>query len=131
MLPWLAGILIILLGFGVLSWRPQKKRKSRKHTGRRPSAKASHADSSPKKRPYRKDQQTGLGNRATRKISGVAAGLAEYFDLDPTLMRIAFVVALIVSGGPPAILAYVITAIIMPSPDASQPEKVIRIIEDP
>ena len=23
MLPWLAGILIILLGFGVLSWRPK------------------------------------------------------------------------------------------------------------
>ncbi len=25
LLPWLAGILIILLGFGVLSWRPKKK----------------------------------------------------------------------------------------------------------
>ena len=27
MLPWIAGVLIILLGFGILSWRPAKKKK--------------------------------------------------------------------------------------------------------
>ena len=30
MLPWLAGVLIILLGFGVLSWRPGRNRKREK-----------------------------------------------------------------------------------------------------
>lgn len=34
-------------------------------------------------------------SRKDRKIAGVCGGLAEYFNLDPTLMRIIFLVALL------------------------------------
>ncbi|MEL6613935.1 MAG: PspC domain-containing protein, partial [Bacteroidota bacterium] len=34
-LPWLAGILIILLGFGLLSWSPDRRRKKQKRAERR------------------------------------------------------------------------------------------------
>jgi phage shock protein C len=33
-----------------------------------------------------------------RKLGGVSAGLAEYFDVDPILFRVGFVVATLASG---------------------------------
>jgi phage shock protein C len=48
-----------------------------------------------------------------RRIAGVAAGLAEYFDLDPTLMRVLWFFSIFFTGGL-AILLYLALAIIMP-----------------
>jgi len=48
-----------------------------------------------------------------RRIAGVAAGLAEYFDLDPTLMRVLWFVSIFFTGGL-AILLYLALAIIIP-----------------
>ncbi len=36
--------------------------------------------------------------RHDRRLGGVAAGVAEYFDLDPTLVRVAWVVAALTTG---------------------------------
>lgn len=47
-----------------------------------------------------------------RMVAGVAAGLAEYFDIDPVIVRLAFV-ALSLLGGPGLIL-YIIMWVIMP-----------------
>ncbi len=125
MLPWLAGILIILLGFGVLSWRPKKKRRVKRSvdlaSGREKVVVEAKKGSDEKKR---------LTRSRNKKISGVAAGIAEYFNIDPTLVRIAFVIGLIASSGPPVILAYIIMAIVMPEPDADVAEKSITIIKD-
>jgi phage shock protein PspC (stress-responsive transcriptional regulator) len=49
-----------------------------------------------------------------KKIFGVCSGLAEYFDLDPTVMRLIFVAAVLLFGT--GILLYIIMAIIMPDP---------------
>ncbi len=46
-----------------------------------------------------------------KMIDGVCAGIAEYFNVDPTLIRIALVLFGATGGG---ILAYIIMAIIMP-----------------
>lgn len=46
-------------------------------------------------------------------IAGVAAGFAEYFNIDVTLMRIIFVVLAFVTGGA-AIIVYIVFAIVMP-----------------
>ncbi len=55
-----------------------------------------------------------LHKSATNSVLfGVAGGMAEYFDIDPTLMRIAWVLVIAVSAGT-ALLAYIILAIIMP-----------------
>ena len=48
-----------------------------------------------------------------KQIAGVCGGIAEYFALDPTLVRIAWVVLAFCAGG--GILAYIIAALIMPS----------------
>jgi phage shock protein C len=47
-----------------------------------------------------------------RVIGGVAGGLGEYLDIDPVLIRIAFVVALFFGGV--GLLAYIIAWIIIP-----------------
>jgi phage shock protein C len=47
-----------------------------------------------------------------KKVAGVAAGLANYFDLDPTIVRILFVVIFFAGGA--SLLAYLIMWIVMP-----------------
>jgi phage shock protein PspC (stress-responsive transcriptional regulator) len=52
--------------------------------------------------------------RSTRdkKIGGVCAGLAEYFDLDPTLVRIVWLLAVFCAGT--GLLLYIILWIALP-----------------
>jgi len=47
-------------------------------------------------------------------IAGVLGGLAEYFDLDPTLMRAGYVVVSIVSAAFPGILVYLVLWLLIP-----------------
>ena len=46
-----------------------------------------------------------------RKIDGVCAGIAEYFNIDPTLVRLLWVLATCFVGS--GVLAYIIAAIVM------------------
>lgn len=46
-------------------------------------------------------------------ICGVCGGIAEYFNIDPTLVRLAWVI-LSVFGWGAGVLAYIIAAIIIP-----------------
>jgi len=50
--------------------------------------------------------------RANRKIAGVCAGLAEYFDLDVTLVRVVWLITAVMTGV--GLLSYPIAWIIMP-----------------
>lgn len=51
-------------------------------------------------------------SRDEQMIAGVCGGLAEYFGLDPTIVRLLFV---LISLGPmPGIVVYLILAFIMP-----------------
>ncbi|MCQ2058184.1 MAG: PspC domain-containing protein [Bacteroidaceae bacterium] len=47
-----------------------------------------------------------------KKLCGVCAGLAKYFDLDPTIMRVIFIVLFFC--GCVGLLAYLILALVMP-----------------
>src|SRR5207244_1759900 len=47
-------------------------------------------------------------------IAGVAGGLAEYFNIDPTIVRLVFVLLAFVSMAVPVVLIYLILWIIMP-----------------
>ncbi len=47
-----------------------------------------------------------------RKIAGVCGGIAEYFDIDPTLVRLLWVIASWIGGS--GLLAYIIACVIMP-----------------
>ena len=47
-----------------------------------------------------------------KKLGGVCAGLADYFDLDPTIVRVVWLLAVFLGGT--GILAYLVLWIVLP-----------------
>jgi phage shock protein C len=52
-------------------------------------------------------------NRRDAKVMGVASGLADYTGVDPTLMRLAFVAATLLTG-PLMIVFYIVAGLLAP-----------------
>ena len=50
-----------------------------------------------------------------KKLCGVCGGIAEYFDMDPTVVRIIWLVLILCCGT--GLLAYIIAALLMPKPE--------------
>ena len=57
-----------------------------------------------KKRLYKSDKD--------KKVCGVCGGIANYFDVDPTVIRLIWVIFTLAGGS--GLIAYIIAAIIMP-----------------
>lgn len=55
----------------------------------------------------------------SRMLCGVCSGLAEYFNMDITLVRLIAVVLALTTGV--GVIAYLIAAVIMPQPDDMLP----------
>lgn len=49
-----------------------------------------------------------------KMICGVLGGIGEYFDIDPTLVRLGYCALTIFSAGFPGLLLYIIMALIVP-----------------
>ena len=49
-----------------------------------------------------------------KKISGVCGGIGEFYDVDPSLVRLAWIVITILTSIVPGIIAYIVAAIIIP-----------------
>ncbi|MEM0961532.1 MAG: PspC domain-containing protein [Bacteroidota bacterium] len=178
-LPIFAAVLIMLTGFGVLSWSPaarrrkkarerairrrrQRQRRSargegstrRKTVGRKPSASndtanrafeqaeralraagrgASRAakEAQARRAAARRSGRTKLlKDRANRKLTGVAAGMANYFGIDPTVVRIGWVIATIFSQGG-ALIPYIILSFVLNDEDEGPGEDpIIRLTSD-
>jgi phage shock protein C len=52
-----------------------------------------------------------------KKLSGVCGGIGEYFDIDPTLVRLGWIVLTILTGIVPGIVGYIIAALVIPHKD--------------
>lgn len=59
-------------------------------------------------------------SRHDRMIAGVAGGLAEIWDVDPSIVRIVWVVLAFLTGGL-ALLVYIVMAIVVPDEDDLEP----------
>lgn len=55
-------------------------------------------------------------SRSSRMICGVCGGVAEYFNIDPTIVRLIF--AALCLGAGSGIVLYIIAAIVIPEPPA-------------
>jgi phage shock protein C len=55
--------------------------------------------------------------RKDKKIFGVCGGLGDYFDIDPTIVRVLFIIAFLGLGS--GLLLYIILALIMPEDSTS------------
>lgn len=51
-------------------------------------------------------------SRSNRQLAGVCGGLGQYFGIDPTLLRMAFVLMVIFGGT--GLLLYIILALVIP-----------------
>ena len=51
-------------------------------------------------------------SQVDKKLCGVCGGLAEYFNIDPTLVRLLWILVSLAGGA--VLLAYIIAAIVMP-----------------
>lgn len=49
-----------------------------------------------------------------RKLSGVCGGIGEYFESDPTLVRLAWILMTVLTGVVPGIIGYIVAAMVMP-----------------
>ena len=60
-----------------------------------------------------------MRSRKNKMIAGVCGGIAEYFNMDPTLVRIIYVLVSIFSIAFPGILVYIILWLIIPESEIS------------
>ena len=163
LLPVLAGILIVLTGFGVMNQNRSNKRKQRKKAAARKKATQKSAKTAARaqkqERSGRRSRARPLGtspadesamtarearrrervtttrapsraattskkrrqrlakSSADRKVFGVAGGLGEFFNVDPTLIRLAFVAATVLSFGTIAVPLYLLLGLVLPNAD--------------
>jgi len=69
--------------------------------------------------------QKKLVRSANKVLAGVCGGIAEYFEIDPTLVRILYAALTIFTTGFPGLLLYIIMLLIMPeAPKPGEPEDV-------
>lgn len=61
-------------------------------------------------------------NKRKKMIAGVAAGIADYFDIDPVIVRAAFIIATLAWGV--SLLVYILLWIIIPTEEKAFQEEV-------
>jgi len=59
-------------------------------------------------------------SRTDKMIEGVCGGIADYIHVDPTIVRVLYVVISLFTSGFPGILLYIILAIIIPTEPADR-----------
>ena len=47
-----------------------------------------------------------------KKIAGVCSGIADYFGIDPTLVRVGWIIFILAGGS--GIVAYIVAMVVMP-----------------
>lgn len=77
----------------------------------------------PRKKLYR--------SKKNKIIAGVIGGIGEYFDVDPVLLRLLWVLIVAFTGFIPGIIAYPFAIIIIPANNESQSVKPQPVAENP
>jgi len=63
---------------------------------------------------------------SNKMIAGVCAGLAEYFNINPVIVRVVFII-LLLPGGFPGFIPYILLWAIVPYKPAANRENVIDV----
>ncbi len=58
-----------------------------------------------------------LTRSANKMLAGVCGGIAEYFEIDPTLVRVCYAALSVFSAAFPGLILYLILLLIMPEKD--------------
>lgn len=68
-------------------------------------------------------------SRNDTMISGVAGGMAEYFEIDPVFVRLGWFASVFVTGGI-SILAYIVMVIVVPRGERAAPSSADVVVEE-
>ncbi len=116
-LPWhlMWAILLIVLGLFLLlkTQNEQPKNETFNHVGAETSAPEAETSSPKDERFHATESKSLFRSRTDRMIAGVCGGLAEYFNIDPTIVRLLYVILTLFSKGL-GILAYIILILAIP-----------------
>lgn len=130
MLPIVGGIVVILVGFGLISHRRSKSKKDTNSSSTKAKTETKETvKETVEVRKRDKSKKRLERSRSEKKLAGVCGGIAEYFSLDPTLIRIGFVIGVVASGGP-FVLAYLGLWYLMPKEKKASSSEQIRIIRE-
>jgi len=55
-------------------------------------------------------------SKDNKVIAGVMGGFGEYFDIDPVLLRVLYILLTVFTAAVPGIIAYIFMALVMPYP---------------
>ncbi|MCB2178780.1 PspC domain-containing protein [bacterium] len=66
-------------------------------------------------------------SRTDRMISGVAGGLADYLNIDSTIVRLLFVFFALAGG--PGLLVYIVMLLVIPEEPLDAPSTVVEVDE--
>ena len=58
-----------------------------------------------------------LSRSANKILAGVCGGIAEYFEIDVTLVRICYAALTLFTAGFPGVLLYIVMLLLMPQSD--------------
>jgi len=58
-------------------------------------------------------------SKENRVLSGILGGLGEYFEVDPVVLRLAWIMVSVFTGFVPGIIAYLFAALIIPKETAA------------
>jgi phage shock protein C len=70
-------------------------------------------------------------SRNNRWIGGVCGGLAEYLNMDPTLVRVLVVLIAVVTSGVPVLIAYLLLMLLMPEAEPGNPSSIGPVKQTP
>jgi phage shock protein C len=68
-------------------------------------------------------------SRSDRKIAGVCGGVAEFFGIDSTTVRVLWVIAGIIPGGW-GVLPYIVLWIVLPEEDEARASSAVGVAEE-
>lgn len=121
-LPIFGGLLALFYGLGIVGRERRKKKKKDKKindlkemTRAKYVAAAKEADKTLDSFAL-KHRKKLFKSRKDKKIFGVCGGIAEYFGIDPTLIRILFVVFFLVGSGTPALVYFILGMVLDKEP---------------
>jgi phage shock protein C len=73
--------------------------------------------------------QKKLTRSANKILAGVCGGIAEYFDVDPTIIRICYAALSLLSAAFPGLILYIIMMLIMPEKDKNDRFEDAQVVE--
>lgn len=66
-------------------------------------------------------------SRENRVWKGVLGGFGEYFNIDPVLLRVIFILFVLISGIFPGVIAYIIAIFIVPESPFQIPKETVKV----